>query len=487
MKKLTQHFDKPLKIAFDNAMKHLANLDESPVEATADLKTLRNQLAKPLLNDGLAADQVVQELARDVQGGLHGSAGGRFFGWVIGGALPAALAADWLTSAWDQNGPLFATSPAAAVTEEIAGGWLKEILGLPARASFALVTGCQMAHVTCLAAARHAVLERAGWDVEKQGLFGAPPIRIFSSAQRHGTFERAIRLLGIGESQIVDLPSDSHDRLQFEALEKALKQSSGGPTIVLLQAGDVNIGAFDEFEKLIPLAKQHGAWVHVDGAFGLWTAASAKHRHLVAGVAEADSWATDGHKWLNVPFDCGYSFVADAASHRASMMHRAPYLIHEEGARDPMDWTPEWSRRARSFATYAAIRQLGRRGISDLVDNCCRHAHSLVAGIGNLPDAEVVWEPVINQGLVRFLDTKPGASDADHNRRTDEVIAAIRKSGEAFFGGTTWRGRRAMRVSVSSWQTTEDDVARVIRAVAQVLSVKPTLTQEPAVTSAHKQ
>ena len=420
----------------------------------------------------MTPEQVVAELVHDVEGGILGSAGGRFFGWVVGGSLPAALAADWLTAAWDQNAAMYTCAPAAAIAEEVAGVWLKGILGLPEQASFALVSGCQMAHSTCLAAARHALLAKRGWDVERLGLYGAPPIRILTSDQRHGTFERAVRLLGLGSEHIVDLPVDSQGRLRSDALRQALESHGSEPTIVLLQAGDVNTGAYDAFDQLIPIAHEHNAWVHVDGAFGLWAAASPKYRHLVRGVSTADSWATDGHKWLNVPYDCGYAFVLDSESHRASLAHRAPYLTHDSGARDEMDWNPEWSRRARGFPTYAALRQLGRNGVTELVDRCCRHAHSLTTRIGQLPGAELVWEPVINQGLVRFLDSRPGASGQDHDRRTDEVIAAILATGEAFFGGTTWRGRRAMRVSVCSWRTSEEDVDRVVRAVAKLLAAQ---------------
>ncbi len=465
-------FRKPLEAALENAMAHLESLDRTPVAATVDLATLRNRIGRALQDDGVAPEQVVADLVKDVEGGILGSAGGRFFGWVIGGSVPAALAADWLTSTWDQNSGHHSCGPAAAVVEEVSGKWLKEILGLPAHASFALVTGCQMAHVTCLAAARHAILAKRGWDVEKQGLYGAPPIRVVTSDKRHETFDRAIRLLGMGLSQVEYLPADSQGQLPANALEQALKADSSAPTIVLLQAGDVNTGKYDSFETLIPIAKQFAAWVHVDGAFGLWAAASPRYRHLVKGVADADSWATDGHKWLNVPYDCGYAFVANANAHRASMSSRAAYLTHDGDARDQLDWTPEWSRRARAFPTYAALRQLGRNGVSNLVERCCEHAHSLVMEIGRLPGAQVVSEPVINQGLVRFLDPKPGAPDTDHDRRTEEVIAAILASGEAFFGGTTWRGRRAMRVSVSCWLTSKEDVRRVVMAVAQVLNVE---------------
>jgi len=279
-----------------------------------------------------------------------------------------------------------------------------------------------------------------------------------------------VRLLGLGKANMVDLPVDDDGRLLPATLAAGLDREADRPAIVLLQAGDLNTGAYDLFAELIPIAKRHGAWVHVDGAMGLWAAASPRLRHLLNGAELADSWATDGHKWLNVPYDCGYAFVRDPESHRASMSHRESYLIHDAEARDQMDWNPEWSRRARGFSTYAALRQLGREGVAALVERCCDHARALVLGIGALPGAEVVWEPQINQGLVRFLDPSTAATEADHDRRTDHVIARINASGEAFFGGTMWRGRRCMRVSVSNWRTSEADVVRVIRAVASILT-----------------
>jgi len=470
MEKLDPAFRKTLDVAVNHAVSHLEGLQQESVAAIADAETLRARLAKSLNDAGIPSEIVIDELARDVSGGLLGSAGGRFFGWVIGGVLPSALAADWLTSAWQQNAALYSTSPAAAIIEEIVGDWLKTLLRLPKSTSFGMVTGCQMAHVTCLAAARHGLLAKLGWDTETKGLFSAPPIRILTSSERHGSFERAVRLLGLGTDRIQVLPVDAEGRLMAEALQAKLKEDTEAPTLVLLQAGDVNIGAYDNFVELIPIAKHYGAWVHVDGAFGLWAGASDRFRHFVNGVEAADSWATDGHKWLNVPFDCGFAFVSDAESHRASMASNAPYFTLASDARDQMDWNPEWSRRSRGFAAYAAIRQLGRQGIAQLVDRCCHHAHSIVTRIGKLDGAEVVWEPTINQGLVRFLDTSSGATEEDHDRRTDEVIAQILHTGEAFFGGTTWRGRRAMRVSVCNWRTSDEDVDRVVKAVEKVIS-----------------
>ncbi len=446
-----------------HALQFLSALDDAPVGATADLETLRARLLKPLGDNPVPADQVIDELVADSEGGLIGCAGGRFFAWVIGGSVPASLAADWLTSVWDQNAGIYASGPAAAITEEASGAWLKDLLGLPAAASFALVTGCSMAHVTCLAAARHAVLARRGWDVQELGLSGAPRIRVICGSDRHGSIERAVRILGLGRRNMVNLPVDEQCRMSADALEAELNRDPDQPTIVLVQAGELNTGAYDDFARLIPLAKRHNAWVHVDGAFGLWGAVSPRYRHLLTGVELADSWATDGHKWLNVPYDSGYAFVRDRDAHRSSMSHRESYLIHDADARDQMDWNPEWSRRARGFSTYAALRELGRTGVRQIVENCCDRARDLVLGIGALPGAHVMWEPQINQGLLRFGDT-----DND----TDEVIRAIVASGEAYFGGTQWRGKRCMRVSVSNWRTTPADVDRVIAAFSQILAAR---------------
>jgi glutamate/tyrosine decarboxylase-like PLP-dependent enzyme len=442
------------------AASYLEALDETPVAPTATPEALRARLVKPLSEDPLPADRVIEELIADTEGGLVNCAGGRFYAWVVGGALPAALAADWLTSVWDQNAGLFASGPAAALVEEVSGGWLKDLLNIPEAATFAFVTGCQMAHATCLAAARHRVLRQRGRNVEDHGLAGAPPIRLLAGAARHGSVVRAVRLLGLGKRHIVDLPVDENGCLAPATLAHELGRNPSAPTIVLLQAGDLNRGAYDRFSELIPIAKEFDAWVHIDGAFGLWAAASPRLRHLLHGSELADSWATDGHKWLNVPYDSGYAFIKDREAHHASMSHRESYLIHDAAERDQMDWTPEWSRRARGFATYAALRQLGRSGVAELVDNCCRHARAIVEGIGALPHAQIVALPQINQGLLRFYDD---------DLRTDETIARILASGEAFFGGTTWQGLRCMRVSVSNWRTSDADVERTVEAFRRIL------------------
>ena len=470
MKKPASPFCAPLEHALHHALNHLHGLDDSPVAATATLHTLRARLAKPLNARPLPAERVIDELVADTAGGITGSAGGRFFGWVIGGALPAALAADWLTSTWDQNAAAYACGPAAAVVEEVCGTWLKDVLGLPSAATFALTNGCQMAHVTALAAARNALLARRGWDVETDGLHGAPVLRILSGDQYHASVTRAARLLGLGSNAITALPVNAGGQLEAATLARALEEHAGQATIVLLQAGDLNIGAYDDFQTLIPLAHRHGAWVHVDGAFGLWANTSARHRHLLAGVEHADSWATDGHKWLNVPYDSGYAFINDATAHRNAMSYRASYVPLNGEVREQADWNPEWSRRGRGFATYAALRELGRDGIGDMIARCCAAASALVTGIATLAGAELVWQSQVNQGLLRFPDPRVDATEADHDACTDAVTAAVLASGEALFSNTTWRGKRCMRVSVCNWQTGEADVARAIAAVAQVLA-----------------
>jgi glutamate/tyrosine decarboxylase-like PLP-dependent enzyme len=459
-----------LERATIHAFAYLDALDDLPVAAPAGVAEMRARLLEPLPETGCTPATAIDDLVARVAPGLVNTAGPRFFGWVNGGALPAAVAADWLTAAWDQNAVMAAGSPAASVIEEVAGAWLLDLLGLPAEASFAFVTGCQAAHVTCLAAARHHLLARAGWDVEQDGLFGAPPIRILTSESHHGSVERAARLIGFGRRAITRLPVDPDGRLAPETLTGALDAAPDAPTIVLLQAADLNIGACDPYNTLIPLAQTAGAWVHIDGAFGLWAAASPHFRHLVAGIDRADSWATDGHKWLNVPYDCGYAFTRHPEAHRAALSHRADYITYDGDARDQCDWTPEWSRRARGFATWAAIRSLGRDGVAAMIEGCCDVAAALYRGISALPGVEPLWEPTLNQGLVRFPDPRPGATAVDHDARTDAITAAICASGDALFSATTWRGMRAMRLSSTNWRTGPADVALSITAVERALA-----------------
>lgn len=455
-----------LDIAADAAKIWLRESQNTSVAAVDDLQTLRNKLGADLSVTGVAPEVVVRELIETTKGGLLGSASGRFFAWVIGGSLPSALAADWLTSSWEQNAALYACSPAASVVEEIAGEWIKELLDLPRESSFAFTTGCQLAHFTCLAAARASVLDKAGWNINEDGLFGAPTIRVLTSEHRHGSVDRAVRYLGLGNKSLEALQTDATGRIVRSDLLRAL-QHSHGPKILVLNAADLNIAAFDPFEELIGMAKDAGAWVHVDGAFGLFARASRQKKHLTEGVELADSWATDGHKWLNVPFDCGIAIIRDRIAHRQAMTISASYIDAESNARDQIDWNPEWSRRARGIPVYAALRELGKEGVEDLIDRTSRYCHTIVTEIAKIPGVKMLWEPQLNQGLLRFFDPRPNATEADHDNQTRAVINAVNASGEAFFSGTTWNGMYAMRVSVVNWRTNDEDVARTIDAVKQ--------------------
>jgi glutamate/tyrosine decarboxylase-like PLP-dependent enzyme len=436
------------------AAEFLEGLDERPVWPPASVEELRAALDGDLQDAPRDPLEVVEELARASDPGVVAIPGGRYFGFVIGGALPAALAADWLTSAWDQNSGLVVGGPAAAVAEDVAGRWLLDLLRLPADASFAFVTGCQMAHVTCLAAARHAVLQRAGWDVEAFGLAGAPAVRVVVGEKKHVTIDRALRLLGLGNRCVATAAVDSQGRMSAGAVATALEGHSG-PAIVCAQVGEVNTGGIDPVGEIAEVARAAGAWLHVDGAFGLWAAASPALRPLLEGVELADSWATDAHKWLNVPYDCGLAFVADPRAHRAAMAMTAEYLVAEDGAaRDAMDWTPEFSRRARGIAVYAALRSLGRAGVAELVERCCAHARRFGEELAQLPGCEALNEVVLNQVLFRFGD----------DETTARVLRRVQESGEAWMSGTTWDGRAAIRISVSNWRTSDADVARTMAA-----------------------
>jgi len=452
----------PLDRAQFHARTWLDGLKDCPAGAQASAADLRAAPGGPLPETGRDAASVIDDLAAGATPGLNANASGRFFGWVMSGSLPSAVAADWLVSAWDQNVGLFSVAPAAAMIEEITGEWLKDLFDLPREVSFAFTTGCQLAHVTALAAARHRVLANAGWNVEEDGLFGAPAIRVLTSRNRHGSIDSAIRYLGIGQSYIVDVDTGPMGDMLVDDLERKLSHYDG-PVILCLNAADLNVGTFDDFKALIPIAQAAGAWVHVDGAFGLFARVSPRLRPMTEGIELADSWATDGHKWLNVPYDCGVAFVRDAGAHRAAMSLGAAYLSPSQEARDPNDWNMELSRRARAIPVYAALQELGREGVAALVDRCCTHCHAIVTGIGALPGARALNDPSLNQGLLRF--ERDGASEAENDAFTDEVIARVNASGEAFFSGTTWNGLRTMRVSVVSWRTDEEDVARTIAAV----------------------
>jgi glutamate/tyrosine decarboxylase-like PLP-dependent enzyme len=377
---------------------------------------------------------------------------------VIGGAHPAGVAADWLVSAWDQNAGLAGPTPAVTAVEAVAGAWLLELLGLPADASFAFVTGCQMAHVTALAAARHHVLATTGHDVEREGLAGAPAIRVLTGEERHVTIDRALRFLGIGAAAVQPVAVDERGAMRADALRRALAAGAGRPTIVAAQIGNVNTGAVDPMPDVCAAAHEAGAWVHVDGAFGLWAAASPSRRELVRGVEHADSWATDAHKWLNVPYDCGLAVVRETDAHRAAMAVTAAYLVQDpDGPREPMDWTPEFSRRARGVAVYATLRALGRSGVAELVDRLCDCAERFAARLAASDGFDVIAQG-LNQVLVRVGD------DDDHTLAT---LAAVQADGTCWPSATTWRGRRCIRLSVSSWQTTAEDVDRSVEALVR--------------------
>jgi glutamate/tyrosine decarboxylase-like PLP-dependent enzyme len=426
-------------------------LESRPVRAEAGVAELTAALGGPLPEDPLDPQAVVAALVEAVEPGLVGTTSGRYFGFVIGGGVPAAVAADMLTSVWDQNAGLYVAGPAAAMVEEICRGWLAELLGLPSHVSAAFVTGAQMAHVTALAAARHHVLAQVGWDVPADGLAGSPPIRVVVGEKRHVTVDRALRLLGIGASSLEIVPADDQGRMRVDELPDL----GGSPTIVCGQAGEVNTGASDDLEAIADVANAAGAWFHVDGAFGLWAAASPELRQLVRGSERADSWTTDGHKWLNVPYDSGFAFCAHPDAHRAAIGVTASYLVQgDDGERDEMDWTPEFSRRARGFAVYAALRSLGRSGVAGLIERSCAHARRF-AELLEAGGATLLNEVVLNQVLVCF-------DDGEHTR---EVIRQVQDDGTCWLGGTEWEGEHAMRISVSNWRTTGEDVERSAAAI----------------------
>jgi glutamate/tyrosine decarboxylase-like PLP-dependent enzyme len=461
---------------------HVADYREAGADARAfpelDLAAARAALGGALPDGPTPADQVVDELIAAVEPALVTTTGPRYFGFVVGGALDAPTAADILATGWDQPAYNHLSSPAAALAEEVAGRWLVDLLGLPSGVSFGFVTGAQGANTVCLAAARHKVLADVGWDVERDGLHGSPVVRIIAGEERHATIDRALRLLGFGAAALEPVGADANGAIDLVALRRVLaagpagpagvaesagpagvaeSAESAGPAIVCLQAGNVNTGTCDDLAAAVAIAHEYGAWAHVDGAFGLWAAASPSTRHLVAGIESADSWGTDGHKWLNVPYDSGYAFCAHPDAHAAAMAYTAAYLVGTSppSVRPPGDFVLESSRRARGFATWAALRQLGRSGVADLVDRCCGLARRFAAQLDAVDGISVVNEVVLNQVLVRFGD----------DPTTDRVIDAVQRSGECWMGSTTWHGQRLMRISVSSWRTTEADVDRSVRAI----------------------
>jgi glutamate/tyrosine decarboxylase-like PLP-dependent enzyme len=450
------------------AIDFIHSLPERPVRVDHDVEALRQKLVLPLSEEAEDPISVIEALARDSDPGIVSMAGPRYFGFVIGGSLPAAVAADWLTSTWDQNAGLYVGGPAAAVVEEAVGAWLIDLFGLPTGSSYGLTTGCQMAHVTCLAAARHAVLERAGWDVEAKGLFGAPEIHVVVGEEVHSTVGAALQYLGMGRDRVHSIPTDAQGRMRLDALEEALAiLPNGVPLIVCLQAGNVNTGAFDPLSGAIRAARGHdGGWIHIDGAFGMWAAVSPRLRHLVAGAGEADSWATDAHKWLNVPYDSGLAFVAHSAAHGAALSppHGAYLEYSPTQERDEVQWVPEFSRRARGFAVYAALRSLGRSGVRLIVEGCCEIATVMAERLARDPRVEVLNDVVLNQVLVRFLPAL-GADSQAIDDLTRAVLKRVQEDAILWLSGTTWHGMAAMRISVSNWSTTLADAERSAEAI----------------------
>jgi glutamate/tyrosine decarboxylase-like PLP-dependent enzyme len=437
------------------AEEHLAALPSRPVAATLGYEDVLAALDGPLPNAGEDADAVLDAIAA-LEPGMMATAGPRYFGFVTGGALPVTVAADWLVSTWD--GPHFGRvpSPAGAAVEDVAARWVVDALGLPSGARVGFVTGATMANLVGLAAARHRVLADAGWDVEEHGLAGAPAVRIVAGDEAHVSLLKALRLLGFGSAGVVRVPVDANGAMQPGRLAAALR-GGDGPAIVCAQVGNVNTGACDPMLPIVAAANEAGAWVHVDGAFGLWAAASPRLRSLVAGADGADSWAVDAHKWLNVPYDCGLAIVADGEAHAAAMSAAAEYLSSDGG----LTRTPEMSRRGRAIPVYAALRNLGRRGVAELVERCCDHALRLAGAMERLPGAAVLNDVVLNQVLLRF---------DDDDAVTEQVIAGVQRSGEAWLGGTRWRAQAAARVAFSNWSTSDEDVDRLAAALEQALA-----------------
>ncbi|TPQ15803.1 pyridoxal phosphate-dependent decarboxylase family protein [Streptomyces sporangiiformans] len=441
-----------LRQAYDHAVRWLASLSDRRVPAGASVDEIVRALGVELPDGPSAPADVVDLLVTACEPGLTAFPSGRFYGFVVGGTEPAALAADWLVSAWDQNCVMRAVSPAYTAAEDIASAWLLDLLGLPSDSAVGFTTGATMANFTCLAAGRDAVLRRTGWDVGRDGLAGGPAVRVIVGEDRHMAIDLALRYLGLGRPELVR--ADDQGRIEPEALRRTLAAGGQRPTLVILQAGDIHSGAFDPFVETIGAAREAEAWVHIDGAFGLWAAASPIHAHLTAGCADADSWATDAHKTLNVPYDCGLAIVRDPFAVRAAMGLQGDYLIQDEHG-DPVDKVPELSRRGRAFTVWAALRSLGRSGVADLVERLCRHASAFANGIAEIDGATVLNDVVFTQVCAEF----------GNDEGTEQVLTRLLDDGTAWISGSTWHGRRVMRISVSNWSTTDDDVTRTLDAI----------------------
>jgi glutamate/tyrosine decarboxylase-like PLP-dependent enzyme len=446
-----------LDVAHREALGWLDSLGDRPVPPQASIEEVVAALGTDLPQRGCPPEEAVSLLARACEPGLTAMASGRFFGFVIGGTHPAALAADWLVSAWDQNSGLRALTPAHSAVEDIASAWVLDLLGLPATSAVGFTTGATMANFTGLAAARDAVLRRSGWDAARNGLTGGPPVRVLVGAERHDTVDVALRYLGLGAPEAVEV--DDQGRIRVDSLRSRLASGDPGPVVVVLQAGNIHSGACDPFLEAVEVAHAHGAWVHVDGAFGLWAGASAAYQHLVAGCGTADSWATDAHKTLNVPYDAGLCIVRDAPALQAAMGAHGAYLARDETCQ-PLDKVPELSRRGRAIPVWAVLRCLGRDGVADLVERLCRHATAFADALRSIPDVTVLNDVVFTQVCATF------GSD----ERTDEVVKGLLADGTTWMTGSSWHGQRVLRISVSNWSTTEEDVERSVAAVRRVVS-----------------
>ena len=454
-----------IRVATESAGLYLESLSHRSVYRPTDAREIRAAVGGPLPEEGTSPEEVVRTLARDLDPFIAAHASGRYFGFVNGGLHPAAYGAEVLVSTWDQNAALYASAPGVAVVEEVAAGWLLDLLDLPRDASVGFVTGGQMATFTCLAAARHHVLSEVGWDVEAHGLQGAPVVNVVVKTERHSTVPRALRYLGFGSATAVEIASDGQSRMDPEALDRALADLDG-PTVICVESGNVNTGSFDPFSAVADIADRHRSrgnptWVHVDGAVGLWARGSVNQRHLVEGLERLDSWSVDAHKLMNVTYDSGIAICRHQDAHRAAMGVQASYLAKADGdARDAADWNPEFSRRPRGVAVYATLRSLGRSGVADLVDRLCLLAGRFADRLAASGRAKVMNDVVFNQVLIRWRD-----DDGDHDALTDRVISCAQADGTAYFGGTTWNGMRLMRISVSDWATDEADVDRAVDAL----------------------
>lgn len=449
-----------LRAACDIAERFLAEVGERPVGRPVDFQALLARMRVPLTAQGEDPLAVLRALAESADPGLVATVGPRYFGFVVGGAHPASVAAEWLAAAWDQNAFSYLLSPAAAAAEEVCREWLVDLLGLPSSMSAGFTTGATMANFTGLAAARHALLKKVGWDVETRGLFSAPEIPVLTSAESHIAVFGSLQMLGLGRDRVTRIATDDQGRMCAYELRRAIGGLSA-PPIVCAQAGNVDTGSFDPLSEISDLVHDHGGWLHIDGAFGAWAAASPALRPLAHGIDQADSLAIDCHKWLNVPQDSGIVFVRDEQAHRAAMTWTAPYfMIGSQTARDNYMYVPDASRRARGFAIYAALRALGRNGLVSMIERCCQLAQRMAAQLSAHPQIAILNDVVLNQVLVRF--SAPGQ---DTDAFTRAVIAAVQQDGTCWAGGTKWHSQQAMRIAVSNWSTTESDIDRSADAI----------------------